>query len=348
VDEHAHGQLMRIKWNKACNMFSSFFADLSVIRCEVGDERLSSWCIHNLQLGLSVITKVSSILVDTDAAAAKGEIKRATELERTRKRQEKAEKRQAALAAKEEKRLAREAAQAEKGRKAKEKLEAAKVTIRASRPKRIGRPSDKTDLARARVRPLVEENKAINRKAIAIELGVSDKSVQLAIAVERERASLLKERDVQAPASSLDALTAQAREAARIVAIILDDSVEAKRERFLAYGRALLAIRKVIPSDIAFGPHLAANNLAVKDAQFRSDVMWLAEHWDEVEPQLGGCRNSNPADIRIWLRRSSFREISNATNPAEDASEKQLIKPCSQLAKESGVGQKARKNKKLA
>jgi hypothetical protein len=312
VDDRAQGQLMRIKWNKACNMFASFYAELSMVRREVGDEQLPDWCAHNLHLGMSVINKTSDILLANDAAVVKDEIKRAAELERAHKRQEKAQKRQAALAAKEERRLAREAAQAEKARKANEKLEAAKAALRASRPKRA---PDKTDLVRARIRPLVEGNKAISRKAIAAELGVGEKAVQLAVAVERERASLLKEHGVQAQASSLDALTAQAREAAQIVTTILS-SVEAKRGRFVAYGRALLAIRKLIPSDVAFGRHLAANNLDVKDTRFRSDVIWLAEHWDEVEPQLGACPNSSPQDIRIWLRRSSFREVS-IVNPAE-------------------------------
>jgi len=169
---------------------------------------------------------------------------------------------------------------------------------------------------RARIRPLVEENKPISRKAIAAELGVGSHAVQIAVAVERERASGLKERG-QAPTSLLDALTAQAREPARIVTIILDDRVETKREWFLTYGRALIAIRKVMPSDPAFGRHLMANDLAVKDAQFRSDAMWLAEHWDEIGPQLGGCPNSYPSDIRAWLRRSSFREVPKVTTPAE-------------------------------
>jgi ParB family chromosome partitioning protein len=129
------------------------------------------------------------------------------------------------------------------------------------------------------------------------------------------------------PNPDLEALIRVACKAAdEARAAISFDSVESRRERFLAYGRALLPIREQIPQKNAFNAYVKAHGLEVSDAQFRSDAMWLAR-WAksfksarDFGKSLSHCPHSQPCDIRQWLRKQK--------QPDDRASRySQIIKP---------------------
>jgi hypothetical protein len=115
--------------------------------------------------------------------------------------------------------------------------------------------------------------------------------------------------------SQLDILTAQAKEAAEGSRQALEfDSVEARRDKHLAYGRSLLAIRQHLrdngqPSDRAFNAYLREHDLIVQSTAFRADAQWLAEHWDgliDLLDQIDGGRHANPVYIRQWCREHGY------------------------------------------
>lgn len=110
------GHRLRVKWNRAHDMFASFFRELSDVRRTIGDDQLPSWSVTHLKLGISVIKKVSAILTETDAAIEKENLRQAIRAERDArkaKRQEQAE-------LKVERAIAKAAKKAEKERKAAE------------------------------------------------------------------------------------------------------------------------------------------------------------------------------------------------------------------------------------
>jgi hypothetical protein len=112
----------------------------------------------------------------------------------------------------------------------------------------------------------------------------------------------------------LDALTARAQQAAKAVALQFD-TVEVRRERVLAYGRALLAIRKEIKSTQKFREHLEAHGeLLVHDRTFRTDAMWLAEVWRDEGHILHQCNSANPTYIRKWWRDRNRQAAKTKTN----------------------------------
>ena len=97
-------------------------------------------------------------------------------------------------------------------------------------------------------------------------------------------------------------LTAAARQAATQYEHLERSTVEARREQAVEYGRALSKIRQLIPGKQAYARHLDANGLAVRDAQWRSNAIWLAEHMDDLGVNLSLCPHSNPTEIRRWHR----------------------------------------------
>lgn len=97
-------------------------------------------------------------------------------------------------------------------------------------------------------------------------------------------------------------LTAAARQAATQYEHLERSTVEARREQAVEYGRALGKIRQLIPGKQAYARHLDANGLAVRDAQWRSNAIWLAEQSD-LGISLSLCPYANPVDIRKWVRR---------------------------------------------
>jgi hypothetical protein len=102
---------------------------------------------------------------------------------------------------------------------------------------------------------------------------------------------------------TLASLTEQAKQAATAYETLERQTVEARREQALIYGRALRAIRAQMPSNQDFGQHLVANHLDVRDKIWRSNAMWLAEHEDELVTLLTRCTHSDPSQIRQWVRK---------------------------------------------
>jgi hypothetical protein len=101
----------------------------------------------------------------------------------------------------------------------------------------------------------------------------------------------------------LQTLTEQARTAATAYTTLDRETTETKRARVLDYGRALAGIRKLIPSKQAFARHLHDHGLAIYDAPFRSNAIWIADHWDDLVKKLSHCPESNPTNIRHWIRK---------------------------------------------
>jgi len=92
-------------------------------------------------------------------------------------------------------------------------------------------------------------------------------------------------------------IAAQARLAIKL------DTVAARREAHIAYGRVLLPIRKLIAGNIEFAHYLDQHGLAVGTPQYRTDAMRLAEIADVQGISFERCLNSNPGDVLKWLRR---------------------------------------------
>src|SRR5678815_734188 len=101
----------------------------------------------------------------------------------------------------------------------------------------------------------------------------------------------------------LATLTAAARQAATQYEHLERSTVEARREQAVEYGRALSKIRQLIPSKRAFAQHIEANGLAVRDAHWRSNAMWLAEQGEDLLKKASHCPHANPTNIRTWLLR---------------------------------------------
>jgi hypothetical protein len=86
---------LRALWKSGRDKYASFFVVLGEVRVEVGDEALASWCIHNLRLGLDVMTTARKVLRAVDAAKVKSEFKEAKDAAAKQKRQAKEAERQA-------------------------------------------------------------------------------------------------------------------------------------------------------------------------------------------------------------------------------------------------------------
>jgi hypothetical protein len=105
--------------------------------------------------------------------------------------------------------------------------------------------------------------------------------------------------------------------AASAVTVALDhDTVEVRRERVLAYGRAILAIREALKADRAFHAHLKANGLDIKDKFFRNNAMWLAREWEGLHMRATQCPHSHPTQIRQWFRHQAKVAVTMATQIA--------------------------------
>jgi hypothetical protein len=81
----------------------------------------------------------------------------------------------------------------------------------------------------------------------------------------------------------LAALTVRAREAAdgARAALLLDDR-QARLEKYLAYGHALLPIKAKFPKDDrGFSKHIKQHGVEASTTGFRADAMWLAREWDQ-------------------------------------------------------------------
>ena len=68
---------LRALWKSGRDKYTSFFAVLDEVRKEVGDDKFDAWCMRELMIGPSVITKVTGILHESDAKRIKADLKRA-------------------------------------------------------------------------------------------------------------------------------------------------------------------------------------------------------------------------------------------------------------------------------
>lgn len=102
---------------------------------------------------------------------------------------------------------------------------------------------------------------------------------------------------------TLASLTETAKQAATAYETLERQTVEARREQVIIYGRALAEIRKELSNNQTFGQHLAANQLDIRNKVWRSDAMWLGEQACVLMPALTRCQYSDPSNIRNWVRK---------------------------------------------
>lgn len=102
----------RVLWTKGQNMFSAFFAEIEEVRKQIGDHaEFARWCIYELHIPLTAISRVTSVLQIVDGEIVKANLAEAKKAEELQKRRER-EQREAYAAA-------------ERARKEQEKADAA-------------------------------------------------------------------------------------------------------------------------------------------------------------------------------------------------------------------------------
>jgi len=73
LDERA--SRCRVLWEKARNMYGSFFAELADVRSTMSPAEFDAWCFKSVGVSLSVAIKASEVLKATDAARVQSELK---------------------------------------------------------------------------------------------------------------------------------------------------------------------------------------------------------------------------------------------------------------------------------
>jgi hypothetical protein len=122
------------------------------------------------------------------------------------------------------------------------------------------------------------------------------------------------------PEQDLATITEHAKRAARDVVIAFDyNTVEARRELVLVYGRDLCAIRQQFASNEKFGQHLVSHGLDIKDMPWRANAMRLARYEAFLAPVLGTCPCAHPVKVWQWLRDSREAEVTAALEQIEAA-----------------------------
>jgi hypothetical protein len=136
---------MRHLWKDARGKYVSFFACLSEVRKEIGDEALEEWCRKELLIGLVAINKAAGLLQDIDAARTKSELtsvsqaaKEKRELEAHAKRMEKVERENALAAKKVENALRKAEKEAEEKKEKRSAIAAENKRRRAEKDARDG------------------------------------------------------------------------------------------------------------------------------------------------------------------------------------------------------------------
>lgn len=105
------------------------------------------------------------------------------------------------------------------------------------------------------------------------------------------------------------------------------DTVEQRRKCWLEYGQTLLAIKKLIPNKNEFNAYIRQHQLDVRDASFRSKVIWMAENWNDLGHVLSRSDAANPERIYKAYREQnpSQRKIAASstigTGEADEADE---------------------------
>jgi len=151
--ENQNSARLKALWKSGRDKYRSFYTVLDAVRQEIGDAKLAEYCLHELQIGLSVVTNTANVLVRVDAEAVKTELAIANRIEKI-----KAKNRRETKEAKQEK---------------KKKLE---KQLRYYR---------KLPKARMIVRPLIEKDESFDSKKLQEKhKGISHATFETAKAVE--------------------------------------------------------------------------------------------------------------------------------------------------------------------
>lgn len=73
-------QRLRVLWQKAENMFASFYAELEHLQPQITDPLLDDWCFWNLGISLETLNRTTKILQDADADRVRASMKLAREV----------------------------------------------------------------------------------------------------------------------------------------------------------------------------------------------------------------------------------------------------------------------------
>lgn len=117
-------------------------------------------------------------------------------------------------------------------------------------------------------------------------------------------------------------LTEAASQAALAMKTLETETLEARRERTLAYGRALLKLRNRFKSPRLFHEHLVVNGLDAGNTGFRADAMWLARGGSTLLSKVELSPYSNPTNIRQWLRKQDKLQPKDVERQAVVVNEK--------------------------
>lgn len=139
---------------------------------------------------------------------------------------------------------------------------------------------------------------------------------------------LLPTRGKMTDDGKLDRLREIAHRCAAECRVLLKyDTVEQRRACWLEYGQTLLAIKKLIPNKNEFNDYIKQQQLDVRDASLRSDVMWMAENWSDLLARASQCPHANPRHIRQWIgeqagtRKPSKRKTAQSINDEAESDE---------------------------
>jgi len=97
-------------------------------------------------------------------------------------------------------------------------------------------------------------------------------------------------------------LIEQAKRAAEAVRAADKAAVEGRREANLAYGKAIRALRQRESNKKRFNALLKEHGLELGTPGFRSDAMWMAENWADLQLTVSHCSSAHPTNIRSWWR----------------------------------------------
>ena len=82
---------------------------------------------------------------------------------------------------------------------------------------------------------------------------------------------------------------------------------KAALEKLKSIGEVLNYVRSLFKSDLLFGQFLMKTELSVMSRQDRSDAMWLADNWDEIQLQMKklDISSSSASYLRQAIRKAS-------------------------------------------
>ena len=92
------------------------------------------------------------------------------------------------------------------------------------------------------------------------------------------------------------------------------------REQWAEYGAALLAQRKLMPSNKQFGQWVKANGLdngLATRFEVRSNAMWMAEHWKAIVQSLHNVTAHHPTAIRQQCRQAGYDWVGETKHQTE-------------------------------